>query len=101
MRQFDVFENPSTRSRGARPFVLILQNDRWQAAASVIVAPLASPEKVPASGFAFPKLSVNGEAHTLVPHEIAAIAKSQLVGRAIANLEADRYAIITALDQLF
>ena len=40
MRQFDVCENPSARSREAAPFVVVLQSHLLNEMPTVIVAPL-------------------------------------------------------------
>jgi hypothetical protein len=40
VRQFDLVENPSTRSRDVAPYLLVLQSHLLEGADSVIVAPV-------------------------------------------------------------
>nr|QQZ49533.1 CcdB family protein [Phenylobacterium glaciei] len=39
MRQFDVYPNPSTRSRAKAPYVVVVQSHHLVAAPTVLVAP--------------------------------------------------------------
>jgi toxin CcdB len=97
--QWDVFVNPSPRTREAIPCVLVLQGDLLDALSTRLVAPLAreAPAPVGVTGRLTPRLIVAGMELVLVVHEAAPIdARSlrQLVG----NVRDSAHLVIDALD---
>ena len=100
MRQFDVFPNPSPRSRAAAPFIVLMQSHFVDEMPSALIAPLI---REPRSGD-FTRVSVavllNGEALHLSLEEMAPIARSGLK-RPTGSLRPYEDDIRRALDRLF
>lgn len=100
MRQFDVFPNPSERSRAAAPYVVVLQSHFLAAVPTTIVAPLLIDDDRSAYSDASVKLAFNGERYVLSVPEIAGIEPSRLKG-CVGNFTAHEDAIRRAIDRLF
>lgn len=100
MRQFDVFPNPSPRSRSAVPFIVLMQSHFVDEMPSALIAPLIRESR---SGD-FTRVSVpvklNDEALFLSLAEMAPIARSALK-RTVGNLLSFEDDIRRALDRLF
>ena len=100
MRQFDVFPNPSPRSRYAAPFIVLMQSHFVDEMPSALIAPLIREHR---SGD-FTRVSVpvelNDEALYLSLAEMAPIARSALK-RTAGNLLSFEDDIRRALDRLF
>jgi toxin CcdB len=100
MRQFDVFPNPSPRSRAAAPFIVLMQSHFVDEMPSALIAPLI---REPRSGD-FTRVSVsvrlNDEALHLSLAEMAPIARSDLKWSA-GSLSPYEDDIRRALDRLF
>ncbi len=100
MRQFDVFPNPSPRSRAAAPFIVLMQSHFVDEMPSALIAPLIREAR---SGD-FTRVSVavdlNGETLHLSLAEMAPIHRSSLT-RGLANLRSYEDEIRRALDRLF
>ena len=100
MRQFDVFPNPSPRSRVAAPFVVLMQSHFVDEMPTALIAPLI---REPRSGD-FTRVSVavqlSGEPLHLSLAEMAPIWRSQL-RRVVGNLRECEDDIRRALDRLF
>ena len=86
MRQFDVVENLNELTHERYPFVVIRQHDRLSA--------------TPALDRLHPAISLNGERYRVIIEELAGVHR-QTLGATVGSLEAERYAIIAALDLLF
>jgi toxin CcdB len=99
MAQWDVYANPSARSRDELPYVVVIQSDLLDSVATRWVTPLAREAggraRLPAR--MSPQLQVNGQSLWLVPQETAPIDARSLK-KPVANLAADTYRIIDALD---
>ena len=100
LRQFDVFPNPSTRTRQARPYFVVLQSDQLSQLNTRIVAPLAAPAKIEHLESLMPKVSVRGRPYVILTQEVGAFPLRQ-APKSVENLEAERYRIVSALDLLF
>ena len=100
MRQFDVFPNPSPRSRAAAPFIVLMQSHFVDEMPSALIAPLIRESR---SGD-FTRVSVavqlNDEPLHLSLAEMAPIARSELK-RLIGSLRPYEDDIRRALDRLF
>lgn len=100
MRQFDVFPNPSPRSRTAAPFIVLMQSHFVDEMPSALIAPLI---REPRSGD-FTRVSLlirlNDEALHLSLAEMAPIARSGLK-KPVGNLRSHEDDIRRALDRLF
>lgn len=101
MRQFDVFSNPHPRSARLRPYLVVLQHDRIDDIRSVIVAPCAAAEGRPASPRISPAVTIRDRPYLVLVSELAPMQRAALTGRPVANLDADSYEILLALDFLF
>jgi len=100
MRQFDVFENPSVRSRPIAPFVVLMQSHFMDEMPTALIAPLICEQR---SGD-FTRVSVSvthaGATLYLALAEMAPILRAEL-NRPVANLRAHEDDIRRALDRLF
>jgi toxin CcdB len=97
--QFDVFANPSRRSRDFYPFVIDIQSDLLSSLPTRMVVPLAvtslSINDLPKR--LCPLFTVNGQALMLVPFEAAPLDK-RLLKSQITSLSARSADVISALD---
>ena len=100
MRQFDVFPNPSPRSRVAAPYIVLMQSHFVDEMPTALIAPLI---REPRSGD-FTRVSIaarlNDEMLYLSLAEMAPIARSGLK-RAVGTLRSHEDDIRRALDRLF
>lgn len=99
-RQFDVVVNPDPTEASHRPYLIILQSDLISGLSSTIVAPLIPRQQMTGADRLNPLLSVEGRSFWLAAHELFALDRRQL-REPIANLAADRDAIIAAIDLVF
>ena len=100
MRQFDVFPNPSPRSRAAAPFIALMQSHFVDEMPSALIAPLIRERQ--SGDFTRVSVSVklNDEALHLSLAEMAPIARSDLK-RSVGDLKPYEDDIRRALDRLF
>jgi toxin CcdB len=99
IRQFDVFENPSGRTNGPVPYIVVLQSHYLDALNTVVVAPLFRPEVIPAENAIMLAVKVNEEALVL---DLALIANlpTRLLRQTIGNLVDYDLEIRRAIDRL-
>jgi toxin CcdB len=100
MRQFDVFRNPSARTRKVMPYLIVLQHDRVSETSFVIVAALVPPLKSDGRSRLYPVFRLEGRELMLLTPDLASLPRTALKQR-IANLEQERDRIIAAIDLLF
>lgn len=100
MDQFDVFRNPSGKTRF--PFVLLVQHDVLETLPVRVVVPLTPLRAFGARPVARlnPVFEVDGRPLVMLTQLIGAVAASAL-GRRVASLETRRAEIIGALDIVF
>jgi hypothetical protein len=98
VRQFDVFTNPSERSLGFAPFVVILQSHHLQGIDTAVVAPLIRESSPTLTGFDLP-IGFNDEALYLAISELSSV-EIGLLRRAVGSLAEHDYEIRRALDRL-
>ena len=100
MRQFDVFSNPSPRSRIAVPYIVLMQSHFVEEMPTALIAPLI---REPRSGD-FTRVSIlirlNDEPLHLSLPEMAPALRSELK-RAVGDLKRYEDEIRRALDRLF
>lgn len=97
-RQYDVFRNPFDDWE-ANPYLIILQSDRTYTE-SRVVAPLVSPRTVKWLERLFPQVIIEGEAYSIAMPNMMAIS-TRYIGQPVANLETERYRIVSAIDIVF
>jgi toxin CcdB len=104
--QFDIHRNPSPRSGRSRPYLLVVQSDRFAALETRLVVALALRSALPRGRLELdwltPGFEVEGQDVFLNPFEITDIAADRL-GPAIASLAGDEEArrrIQRALDEV-
>lgn len=100
MRQYDVYPNPSLRSRGARPYVVVLQHHLAGELPTVLVAPLARSATEVRARRLTPLFDFAGERFALLLPSMAAIEASRLRA-AVGDLDAHHDVIRPAIDLLF
>jgi len=100
LRQFDVFPNPSPRTRSTHPYFIILQSDRLERFSTRIVAPLVVATKIEFLEKLTPEVTVKGKKYLIAMADLGPIPV-QALQPAVANLEAERYRIVAALDLVF
>lgn len=100
IRQFDVFSNPSVRSRTAAPYIVVLQSHYAGDLPTVVVAPLYLPESALPLSELSAKVEVHGQALLAFVPELVGVSTA-LLNRRIASLAAHEDAIRRALDRLF
>jgi toxin CcdB len=99
MAQFDVYRNPNAATRARVAYLLDVQSDLLEPLATRIVVPLCKPEVLsgkPAERLN-PAFEVEGRKLLMLTPELAGVSRKAL-GERVANLAAERAAIIAALD---
>ncbi|MDQ8030229.1 MAG: CcdB family protein [Brevundimonas sp.] len=100
IRQFDIVENPSARSRGVAPYVMLVQSHLYDEGLTALVAPLlAMPEAATVTRVSLP-VNFNGEAYLLMLSELGAVER-RVVTRTLGSLADREDDIRRALDRLF
>jgi toxin CcdB len=99
MRQYDVFRNPTPRSRKAMPYLVVLQHDVVSDTDSVMVAALAPVPMRPPSRL-YPEVEVRGRTYTLLTPDLASLPRAALK-EPVADLRQEWHRIVAALDILF
>jgi toxin CcdB len=98
--QFDVFENPDPETAEAHPYFVVLQADRLTELNTRIVAPLIALKTVPGFERLMPLVSVKNK-NLVIDVTNVGVFPVKLIPKPIANLEAERYRIVGALDLIF
>jgi toxin CcdB len=99
MAQYDVYRNPTERTRRAIPYLIAVQHDAISETASVVVVPLVTPLKAVQSSRLYPLFSIGGKEHMLLTPDIASLPRSVL-SEPVASLANERAQIVAALDIL-
>jgi toxin CcdB len=100
VQQFDVVENLSPLTRVRYPFAVVLQHDRISTFTLLVVAPLTAASPSLARTRLDPSVNIGGREYVVIIEELAGVQRKTL-GRVVGSVEADRYAIVAALDMLF
>ena len=99
-RQFDVFDNPDPGTSKFHPYLIVLQSNAVFGIDTCVVAPLISPKAIKFFESLLPEVTVAGRRYVIAVPDMAAIPVAE-IGEAVANLEAERYRILAAIDLLF
>ncbi|SHL24930.1 CcdB family protein [Phytopseudomonas punonensis] len=101
MAQFAVYRNLNSATRAAVPLLLDVQSDLLAELGTRVVVPLyaASAMQGKVLRTLTPQFEIGGEPYVMMTPQMAGIAKKQL-GAMVADLTAQRDAIIAALDLL-
>src|SRR4051794_5715676 len=102
MAQFDVYRNPNPASRTRIPYLLDVQTELLESLATRVVVPLCKTEVLsgkPAERLN-PAVEIEGRKLYLLAQELAGVPRKAL-GEPVANLAAERRAVIEALDLVF
>jgi mRNA-degrading endonuclease toxin of MazEF toxin-antitoxin module len=100
VRQFDVFENPSVRSRAIAPLVVVLQSHLLDDLPTVVVAPLLRTAERPPFTQVGLTVAFDGTDYTLSVAELAA-TDARPLSRPVGTLADYEDAIRRALDRVF
>jgi len=100
--RFDVFSNDNPATKRKFPYLLVLQSELLSELDTAVVAPLGKPAVVEGklTQLLTPLLEVDGGSYAMYTPELAAVPTARL-RKHIGNLEAQRDAIVRALDFLF
>lgn len=100
MRQFDVFRNPSIRSRSIYPLVVVLQSHLMEASNMTVVAPVI-PQDYRSTFTQFSTVVTLADQEVIVlVNELGAV-ETRLLQRSIGNLTDFEDEIRRAIDRLF
>jgi toxin CcdB len=100
LRQFDLIENLNPASRRQYPFLVVLQHDRVSSIGSIVVAPLGEANPALAGARIHPSLELGSRRYVIFVEQLAAVPH-RMLGPVVGSAEANRYAIVAALDLLF
>ena len=100
IRQFDVVPNPITAIRKERPYLVCVQDRHLDRLSTRLMAPLATKQVIREASRLNPEFHVQGRRLFLLSYDLSALPLRAL-GRAVANLEGERYRIVSALDLVF
>jgi toxin CcdB len=92
--------NPDPDESSRRPYLLVLQSDLVSSLVSSVVAPLVVRDMMKGAERLNPLVIVDGREYWLATHELFAV-EQRVLRMPVANLDAQRQAIIGALDLLF
>ncbi|MBI1197393.1 MAG: hypothetical protein GC203_05980 [Phenylobacterium sp.] len=81
MLQFDVYRNPSSRSRAQIPYVVLLQSHFFEGVPTVIVAPLLIDDGISAYSDASVKVAFRDASYVVSIPELAGIDRKALHSR--------------------
>lgn len=101
MPQFAVYRNPDPATRGRFPLLLDVQSDLLQPLATRVVVPLSQVASAGALAMKplAPILTIGKQQYIMLTPQLAGISTHGL-GPPVADLSADRAAILAALDFL-
>lgn len=99
MAQYDVYRNPSERTRRTIPYLLAVQHDAISETASVVMVPLVPPLRTSKPSRLYPQFTIDGKDYMMLTPDLASLPRSAL-STPVANLTRDRNKIVAALDIL-
>jgi toxin CcdB len=101
MAQFCVYRNPNPRSKATAPLLLDVQSELLDGLNTRVVIPLclATTMKGKLMNTLTPVFEIDGKGYALLTPQLAGIPKRH-IGAKVADLSAQRFSIIAALDLL-
>lgn len=101
-KQFDVYRNPSAKTRAQWPYYMIIQNDYFGELTTRLIAPLVSQQDLPLTQNRIsPQIRVNGQRFSvLIPSVTFLDARKIRPEDFVCNLESARAGVIAALDAI-
>ena len=101
-KQFDVYRNPSAKTRAQWPYYIIIQNDYFAELTTRLIAPLVSQQDLPLTQNRIsPQICVNGERFSIrVPSVTFLDARKIRREDYVCSLESARAGVIAALDAI-
>jgi toxin CcdB len=100
VRQFDLYPNPSPRSRAGIPYVIVLQSHLLDAMPTVVVAPVIPDDGRSAYAEASVRFDLDAQAYVISVPELVAI-DAHALQRSVANLAEHEDAIRRAIERVF
>lgn len=101
MAQFDVFVNPSPRSRGRYPFVVLMQAEWTADGREQTIAPLARRIDFAAAGQRLsPVVALDGSEYAAIVPALAVVHARELKSM-VGSIASERQALLAAIDYLF
>jgi len=99
MAQFDVYNNPGSRTGKQAPYLVEVQGRFVESLTTCVVIPLVCKEYFSGATVLNPIILVNGVEYLLSTAEITAVLK-KILGRPIISVQAQRSEIVAAIDRL-
>lgn len=100
IRQFDIIENPSPRSRQIAPYLMLVQSHLYDEGPTAVVAPLLDmPEPARVTRVSL-SVQFDGKPYLLMLSELGSVERRTL-GRSLGSLRDREDDIRRALDRLF
>lgn len=99
MAQFDVYNNPGSRTGKQAPYLVEVQGRFVDSLATCVVIPLVCKEYFSGATVLNPLILVNGIEYLLSPGEITAVLR-KILGRPVGSVQSHRSEIIAAIDRL-
>lgn len=100
MRQFDVVSNPSARSKGIAPYLVVLQSHYLIGIETTIVAPMYHPAILPPDHAFGLKVEFEGAAFTLALQQMSSVPVKRL-GQVVGTVVAHDLEIARGWERLF
>ena len=99
MAQFDVYDNPGSRTRKQAPYLLEIQGRFVDSLTTCVVIPLVCKEYFSGATVLNPVIVVNGVEFLLSTAEMTAVLRG-ILGLPITSVTSQRSEIIAAIDRL-
>ncbi len=99
MAQFDVYNNPGSRTSKQAPYLVEVQGRFVESLTTCVVIPLVGKEYFSGATVLNPVIPVNGVEYLLSTAEITAVLRS-ILGRPVVSANGQRAEIIAAIDRL-
>jgi toxin CcdB len=100
LRQFDVYENPSARSRAVVPYVVVLQSHLLSAMPTVVIAPMVRENPTRNYTRTSARIAFQGEDLMVSVAELVAVDERQLQGN-VGSVAEHEDEIRRAIDAVF
>lgn len=99
MAQFDVYNNPGSRTSKQAPYLVEVQGRFVESLTTCVVIPLVGKEYFSGATVLNPVILVNGVEYLLSTAEITAVLRS-ILGRPVVSVHGQRAEIVAAIDRL-